>query len=48
MTRKSIDPAKLTIQAHDLFHKQWMLLTCGDFDEGKFSIFIPKSISQCT
>ncbi len=37
MTRKSIDPAKLTIQAHDLFHKQWMLLTCGDFDEGKFN-----------
>jgi len=37
MQRKIIDIEKLTIQPHDLFHNQWMLITAGDFQAGAFN-----------
>lgn len=37
MLRHPVKIEELTIQPHDLFHRQWILLTCGDFAEGKFN-----------
>jgi len=37
MHRKPVKFDRLTIQPHDLFHKQWILLTCGDYTLGKFN-----------
>lgn len=37
MHRIPVSIDKLTLQPHDLFHKQWMLLTSGDFEKGKFN-----------
>lgn len=37
MHRKTIDVAQLTLQAHALFHTQWMLLTSGDFAAGHYN-----------
>lgn len=35
MQRKPIDVAQLTIRPHDLFHHQWLLLSCGDYTKGE-------------
>lgn len=37
MQRQSIEITQLKIQAHDLFHNQWVLLTAGDFAQGQFN-----------
>lgn len=37
MQRKIIDIEKLTVQPHDLFHNQWMLITSGDFQAETFN-----------
>ena len=35
--RTPIDPAALTVKIHDLFCNQWMLLTAGDFNSGRYN-----------
>jgi len=37
MLRKPVKIEKLTVQPHDLFHNQWILLTCGDFKKGEYN-----------
>lgn len=37
MLRQPIDIAQLTLQPHHLFHKQWVLLTSGDYAKGDFN-----------
>ncbi|MFN2302584.1 MAG: flavin reductase family protein [Anaerolineales bacterium] len=37
MQRKSIEIAQLSVQPHDLFHHQWMLLSAGDFSQGTYN-----------
>ena len=37
MERKIIAIEKLTVQPHNLFHNQWMLITAGDFQSGAFN-----------
>jgi len=37
MTRIVIPPEKLTVGAHELWAKQWFLLTSGDFESGEFN-----------
>jgi len=35
--RKSIEITQLTIRPHDLFSRQWLLLTCGDYAKKEFN-----------
>lgn len=37
MHRKPVGFDRLTIQPHDLFHRQWVLLTSGDYTLGKYN-----------
>lgn len=37
MNRKTIDIFDLSILPHDLFDRQWMLITAGDFAKGDFN-----------
>lgn len=37
MQRNMIDIAQLKLQPHDLFHNQWVLLACGDFQTGEYN-----------
>jgi len=37
MTRKSISFDELCVKTHHLWDKQWLLLTAGDFAEGRFN-----------
>jgi flavin reductase (DIM6/NTAB) family NADH-FMN oxidoreductase RutF len=37
MQRKPIDVGDLLVRAHHLWAEQWMLLTAGDFAQGKFN-----------
>jgi len=37
MNNKTIDISQLLVKPHHLFHHQWVLLTAGDFDEGKYN-----------
>jgi len=37
MNRKTIDIFHLSILPHDLFDRQWMLITAGDFAKGDFN-----------
>lgn len=37
MQRKPVDINQLTIKPHDLFHNQWLLLTCGDYTKGEYN-----------
>lgn len=40
MTRRPIDFNNLQIKPHDLWDRQWLLLTSGDFYAGKFNSMI--------
>ena len=37
MQRKPIELTQLILQPHNLFHKQWVLLTAGEFSTGNFN-----------
>lgn len=37
MPRKTIDIAKFQLQPHDLFHRQWVLLTAGNYTLGQYN-----------
>jgi len=37
MTRAAIAPDELSVKAHDLWANQWLLLTAGDFGDGRFN-----------
>ena len=37
MNRKPIDISQLLVKPHHLFHHQWVLLTAGDFSDGKYN-----------
>ena len=37
MQIKPIDISQLIVKPHHLFHHQWVLLTSGDFDAGKYN-----------
>lgn len=37
MRRTITDIAQLKLQPHDLFHNQWVLLACGDFQTGHYN-----------
>jgi flavin reductase (DIM6/NTAB) family NADH-FMN oxidoreductase RutF len=37
MTRQAIPVDRLLVQSHDLWLRQWLLLTAGDFAEGRFN-----------
>ena len=37
MDRKPVDIDKLTVQPHDLFRNQWMLVTSGDYEKDEFN-----------
>jgi flavin reductase (DIM6/NTAB) family NADH-FMN oxidoreductase RutF len=37
MTRAAIAPDELSVRAHNLWGNQWLLLTAGDFDEGRYN-----------
>ena len=37
MKRHEIDPGQFVVSAHDLWNKQWLLLTSGDFSTGHYN-----------
>ena len=37
MDLHKIDPIEFSVQPHDLFDRQMVLLTCGDFSKGEFN-----------
>jgi flavin reductase (DIM6/NTAB) family NADH-FMN oxidoreductase RutF len=37
MKRKPIDYSEFLIQVHSIWSRQWLVLTCGDFDSGMFN-----------
>ena len=37
MKLKAIKPAEINVQIYDIWHKKWMLLTCGDFEKSEFN-----------
>lgn len=37
MKRKSIHFSEILVQAHSIWSRQWLVLTCGDFESGMFN-----------